>query len=263
VRHGVFAALLAKAGLTSASEPFEGRYGLFHFTGPFEPRLPVMPGGPSVVEMAHQKPVPAETQVLALLELVPEIRGFASIDEIESIIVDVPDHAAEHIADPPKYDPRTRETADHSLPYMLAVALIDGSLTLDSYSPERFLDPALRPIMNRIKVRADDELSEVRRSQIHGVTRPAPARIVIKTFSGREMKNEVAFYKGHYLNPMTRKDIDLKLSVISQGLLPQEQTEAIRTAWWTVPESNDIREAMSTLSSFPDAGLLLPDDPRG
>src|SRR6201999_3944515 len=102
----------------------EGFYGLAHITGEFTPRLPVMPGGPSVMEMAHQKPVPAESQVLGLLDNVPDIRAWAAEDEIESIDIEMSERATRHVADPPKYDPQTRETADHSLPYMLAVALV-------------------------------------------------------------------------------------------------------------------------------------------
>jgi 2-methylcitrate dehydratase len=250
VRGGVFAAILAGEGLTSASEPFEGIYGLHHQTGPFQPRLPVLPGGPKVVEMSHQKPIPAETQALALLELVPSILQFTPVEEIESIVVDLPDHAAEHIGDPPKYDPRTRETADHSLPYMLAVALVDGAITLDSYRPERFLDPALRPLMRKVLIRPDEELSKQRQTELYGVTRPAPARILVRTTSGREFTERVAYYRGHFKNPMTRHDIDAKLDVICDRRLPIEQRERIRSAWWSVPESDDIAKTMETLLAF-------------
>jgi 2-methylcitrate dehydratase len=250
VRSGVFAAFLAREGLTSSPEPFQGIFGLHHMTGAFEPRLPVMPGGPSVVEMSHQKPIPAETQALALLELVPRIRQFANVDDIDTIIVDLPQHAADHIGDPPKYDPQTRETADHSLPYMLAVALVDGEITLDSYRPERFLDPLLRPVMQKIVIRADDELSELRRTAQYGVTRPAPARILIRTRTGAEMYEEVAYYKGHWKNPMTRDDIDAKLDIICAGVATATQTESIRSAWWNVAEAEDIAESMQTLWSF-------------
>ena len=234
----------------SAVLPFEGTYGLHHVTGPFQPRLPVLEGGPSVVEMSHQKPIPAETQALALLELVPRILELTPVDEISSIVVDLPDHAAEHIGDPPKYDPRTRETADRSLPYLLAVALVDGASTLDSYRPERFGDPVLRPLMRKIVVCADEELSELRRTGLYGVTRPAPARIPVRTTSGRELSQQVAYYKGHRRNPMTRAEIDAKLDLICDRALDAERKERIRAAWWSAPESRDIAATMRTLLSF-------------
>jgi len=254
VKNAVFAAQLAHAGMTSAPEPFEGIYGLFHVTGPFEPRLPVLSDGPSVIEMSHQKPVPAETQALALLELVPEIRSFCRIDEIQRIVIDLPHHAMDHIADPPKYDPQTRETADHSLPYMLAVALVDGELTLDSYEPERFLDPALRPLMQRIECRPDATLSEQRERELVGVTRPAPARISIHTNDGRSLQHEVAYYKGHYRNQMNRSDIDRKLDSIFERGVPEAEARTIRDLWWNIDELPSVRPAMAALSDLGTRG---------
>jgi 2-methylcitrate dehydratase len=249
VRNGVFAAILAREGMTGPAEPFEGIFGLQHQTGVFDIRLPVLPGGPSVMEMAHQKPVPAETQVLALLELVPAIRAFAALDDIETITVDLPDHAYEHIADPPKYDPRTRETADHSLPYMLAVALADGEITLDSYRPERYLDPALRPLMQKIVCRPDEELSQMRRDLMHGVTRPAPARIAVRTTDGREYREQVMYYKGHHRNPMTHDDIDRKFATICDRFMTADEGGRLREAWWGVADSPDIATLMSLLAT--------------
>jgi 2-methylcitrate dehydratase len=247
VRNGVFAAILAREGLTGPAEPFTGIYGLQHQTGAFEVDLPVLPGGPTVMEMSHQKPVPAETQVLALLELVPAIRAFTQVDDIDTITVDLPDHAFEHIADPPKYDPRTRETADHSLPYMLAVALVDGGLTLDSYRPERYLDPALRPVMRKIVCRPDEELSRLRGALMSGVTRPAPARIAVLARDGREYREEVRYYRGHYRNPMTRDEIDRKFAVICDRFMPADRGARLREAWWGIRDCPDIGLLMSTL----------------
>jgi 2-methylcitrate dehydratase len=251
VRSGVFAALLAREGMTGSAEPFEGIYGLHHLTGAFEPRLPVLPGGPAVVEMAHQKPVPAETQVLALLELVPQIRAFAPVEDIEVISVGLPDHAYEHIADPPKYDPKTRETADHSLPYMLAVALVAGTITLDSYRPERFLDPALRPVMARIECHADDDLTAMRSDLQYGVTRPAPARIVVRRKDGQEYRNEVLYYRGHWRNPLSRDDIERKFASITARCLSDEEGDRIRAAWWEVSDAPDIAPLMGLLRVLP------------
>ena len=57
-------------------------------------------------------------------------------------------------------DPRNRETADHSLPYLLAIALRDGRITPEIFEPTRYLDPALRPLMNRIKIAENAEFTK-------------------------------------------------------------------------------------------------------
>jgi 2-methylcitrate dehydratase len=254
VRNGLFSALLAMDGFTSAPDPFEGFFGLFEATGRFEPRLPVLPGGPSVMEMAHQKPVPAESQVLGLLDLVPAIRAWAPVEEIESIEITVSERATRHIADPPKYDPQTRETADHSLPYMLAVALVDGGITLDSYLPERFLDPALRPLMRRITVHASEEFDRIR-SQVDGVMRAHPMRAVFRTRSGAERVEEIRYHKGHFKDPMTQQDIDVKFGQACRGVVgDDEHRELIRKAWWDVESATDIGEPMALLGHFDPPG---------
>jgi 2-methylcitrate dehydratase len=251
IRSGVFAVQLAREGFTAASDPFEGMYGLRDAVGAFEPRLPVLPDGPRVVQMSHQKPIPAETQALCLLDLVPEIRAWTKVEEIRSIEIEVSKHVADHICDPPKFDPQTRETADHSLPYMLAVALVDGEITLDSYKPERFLDPALRPLMARMHIRVNDRFTEQRERELHGVTRPTPARITVHRDGGHEMVRRVNYYKGHPKDPLTPADIDAKLDRTCAGIVTDDQRERIRSAWWGVAELGDITEAMATLRIEP------------
>jgi 2-methylcitrate dehydratase len=219
--------------------------------GDFEPRLPVLTDGPRVVQMSHQKRIPAETQALGLLDLVPEIRAWTPWEEIRSIDLEVSKHVADHICDPAKFDPRTRETADHSLPYMLAVALADGEITLDSYRPERFMDPALRPLMARMRVRVNHEFTAQRERELHGVTRPSPARITVRAGDGREMVRRVNYYKGHPRDPLTVADIDDKLERICSRVMRDEHRERIRDAWWGIAEADDVTSALATLRTMP------------
>jgi 2-methylcitrate dehydratase len=70
------------------------------------------------------------------------MRAWTKADEIASIQYDMNDLG--EISDAPKWDPRNRETADHSTPYILARALIDGDIYMDSFKPEKFMDPVAR-----------------------------------------------------------------------------------------------------------------------
>jgi 2-methylcitrate dehydratase len=249
VRNGVFCALLARDGFTSAPAPIEGFYGLSHILGEFSPRLPVMPGGPSVIEMSHQKPVPAESQVLGLLDLVPEIRAWAGGTEIAAIDIEMSERAVRHIADPAKYDPQNRETADHSLPYMLAVALVDGGITLDSYRPERFRDPALRPVMNSITVRPNDEFTKIR-TEFDGVTRAHPLRVTFRLADGRTRTDDLRYHKGHFQDPMTTSDLDHKFDLACRGVAGDRQRDAIRDAWWGLEGVEDVALPIGMLARF-------------
>jgi 2-methylcitrate dehydratase len=249
IRNGVFCAQLASEGFTASATPVEGFFGLWSALGEFEPQLPVLPDGPSVVEMSHQKPIPAESQVLGLLAVVPKVRDWSPVDRIESIHVEVCERASRHIADPDKYDPQTRETADHSLPYMLAVSLVDGALTLDSYRPERFLDPALRPLMRKITVASADDLTELR-DQNMGVTKPHPVRVCFRDVDGRELREEFMFHKGHYRDPMTHDELDAKFDLACHGVVGGDQQASIKESWWSIAGADDVAEPMRLLTDF-------------
>src|SRR6266404_5641243 len=158
---GLFAAQLAKAGMTGPTAAFEGRHGLCEqVTGPFE--LGALGGAdrPFAVERTNFKFFAAEYHAQAPLAIALGLRDKVRAEEIESLEVQIYAMARSEIgSEPAKWDPRTRETADHSLPYMLAVALRDGRVTPASFEPERYLDPSLRPLMNRIRVAEHPELT--------------------------------------------------------------------------------------------------------
>ena len=256
VRNGVFAAMLAREGFTSAEEPYEGIFGLQHFTGPFELRLP-LDRAKRVVEMAYIKPIPAENNTIGVIELAPRIRDWASVAEIESIDIEVATGLDVHLADEPKYDPRTRETADHSFPYMLARALVDGGLTLESYTPERIADPSIRPLMRKIRVHANDEMKKVMKASQLNEPEAKPARITVTTKTGRIMTEDVMGHSGHPDRPAgTRRGvIDAKLDVCANTVqMETAQREHIRHAWWSVADATDIGSAMATMREFGSFG---------
>ena len=251
VRNGVFAAMLAQEGFTSAPEPYSGIYGLHHLTGPFELRLPLDPGGQRVVEMAYIKPIPAENNTIAILELAPKIRAWTPLDEIESIDIEIATGYEVHLADEPKYDPKTRETADHSFPYLLARALVDGGITLDTYTPERISDPAIRPLMRKIRVRGSDEMRRIMTASKG--TEAKPAKIRIRTATGREFSEEMIDHSGHpnRLQSTRRDAINKKLDICAQAVrMGPEQRERIRDAWWNVATAADIGETIKTMAGF-------------
>jgi 2-methylcitrate dehydratase len=105
-----------------------------------------------------------------------------------------------------KWDPRNRETADHSLPYMCAVAFTDGYLQAESYLPERFLDPSLRPLMNKIEVVEDPGITvDWTRVPAHDIT--------IRLLSGEVRRIRVDYPRGHPGNPATEAELTGKFKV--------------------------------------------------
>jgi 2-methylcitrate dehydratase len=249
VRNAIFAAKMAAEGMTGPDEPFEGKTALWdQVTGPFEVSLPAYSDGRYVVQLAHFKQFPAETHSLAFVGFAPTILEFAPIDDIESIAIETYWHAWHEIGmHPSRWDPQTRETADHSLPYLLAVALVDGDVNLDSFLPKRYLDDALRPVMDKISITENSEYTALFRPKSSGITADPRSKIHVKTHSGRELIEELGYPRGHANNPMTDEDINVKLDSTCRRIVDAERKEQLRDAWWNVEKYSDIGEPIRTM----------------
>src|SRR5437588_4176223 len=162
-RNGVFAALLAAEGLTGPAPIFEGELGIMKLlTGPFELATLGGKGQPFMISQTYIKFWPAEYHSQSAIEAALQLRSeVADIRNVAAIDIHTFDTAVDIIGkDPEKWRPRTRETADHSLPYCTAVALADGDVTLAQFEPERFSDPNLLELVARVQIHRDAELSK-------------------------------------------------------------------------------------------------------
>src|SRR6478752_10491427 len=166
-RNGVFAAMLAQLGMTGPSPIFEGEKGFMKLiSGPFD--LAMWGGETGQASAIGQfkildtsiKHYPveyhAQTAVEAAVALrneLMEAEGVRAVDHVMDVQIGSYDVAIEIIGrDPEKWQPATRETADHSLPYCVAAALLHGSVTLQSFGRKRLRDPVVRNLMKKIRV---------------------------------------------------------------------------------------------------------------
>ncbi len=237
VHDAVFAALLAKEGMTGPAQPFEERGGLWDsVTGPFsEMHLPVKPGQLVAANMRYKR-FPAERNAQSiLLVAVPAIRDWAKVDDIASVRVEMPFPFWQEIADPPKWDPQNRETADHSLPFMMSVALTDGEVYLDAFTPKRYRDDkAVRGVMQKITCVANPEF---------GVDR---ARVTVRKKSGEEMTKDV--FKD---DPVTKDEVMKKFDrVFAYKQVPNDQRDRARKTWANLQDVKDIGVPIRDLANF-------------
>lgn len=235
VRSGVFAALLAQAGMTGPTAAFEGRHGIWEqVTGPFQ--LGAM-GGDGVtfgIERTNLKFFPSEYHSQAPLWIALELRKKVTVADIAAVNVQTYYTAWSEIgSEPEKWDPQSRETADHSLPYLLALGFTDGRITVDSFSAERMRDPALRQLMNRIKIVENKEFTQ----QFPG---KMITEIEVLTQQGQRLVETAHYSKGHTKNPMSDADVEAKFGILCEGLLQPPQQEALRNAVWHIDEAADI-----------------------
>jgi 2-methylcitrate dehydratase len=248
-RNGVFAARLASKGVTGPPNPFEGRAGIWEqVTGPFELAFAVQPES-YVIERISTKFRPAEYNSQGPLDLIVSMRNRVQAEDIERMEVETYyltfDEIGDRAKQPEKWDPRTRETADHSLAYMLAVALVDGDVGLDSFTPQRVADPALRPLMNRISIAENPDFSTRFPAELM-------CRITIQTKSGAVVDGEIAYPKGHRLNRMSDDEINLKFDglVGRRGQADAELSRAVRSSLWELEKLTGIAAVLEPLGQL-------------
>jgi 2-methylcitrate dehydratase len=165
---GAWAAILAREGMTGPPQPFEGRGGLWASRGPGgggggegapvggqanngmgrEFTMPTRADS-MAIERNWFKRRPSEASSQGILVLMKDIRAWVKPDEIAAIHWDTSYGVWEEICDAPKWDPRNRETADHSEPFIIARALLDGDIYMDSFDEAKYNDPAARALMDK------------------------------------------------------------------------------------------------------------------
>jgi 2-methylcitrate dehydratase len=252
-RNGVFAALLAAEGMTGPAPIFEGDLGIMKLlTGPFELAAFGQPGRGStgksfMITQTYIKFWPAEYHSQSAIEgallLRPEV---GDIRNVASLDIYTFDAAVDIIGkDPEKWRPKTRETADHSLPYCTAVALADGDVTLAQFDPKRFSDSALLALVAKVKVHRDAALSSRYPAGI-------PNRIVVKLTNGRQLECETEFPRGHARNPMTDAEVEQKFRRLVEPRYDKERADRALKACW---ELEKLKAAGELLRFFGPFGL--------
>ncbi|MGH7674547.1 MAG: MmgE/PrpD family protein, partial [Gemmatimonadales bacterium] len=159
-RNGVFAAQLAGEGLTGPEQAIEGKWGLWHPLGRFQWQPFGGRSGPFRITQTHIKYFPAVVHAQTPITVALELHGKARFEEIEAIAIETY-WVAERYVDRGNalWHPATRETADHSLPYCVAAALLDGGIASRSFTGARMRDPRLNALVERTTVRENPEFT--------------------------------------------------------------------------------------------------------
>lgn len=230
-RNAVFAAMLAKQGFTGPPAVFEGEGGLWDVIGRFDWRLPE---DTHIITQTHVKTLPVcyhgQSAVLAALELRPRV----PVKDIEAIQVDVYRTAVDMMGnDPSRWAPTTRETADHSLPYTISIALLDGEVTNDSFADARLKDAAVAGLMKKVKVSEDKK---------HSAFYPegAPGRVSIRVASGATFTSEVLYPKGHARNPASDAEVERKFRDMCSSRLDARRCDSALKALWDLERASEV-----------------------
>lgn len=251
-RDGLFAALLAAEGMSGPGNAFEGRNGLWEkVTGPFD--LAPFPnrGGDYLTPRVQLKYWPIETNGQPAVWAALELRSKVDPKELRQIHIFTSKFTWFEIgSEPEKWAPRTRETADHSLPYIFARTLVDGPLRVTSFDDAAVLDPSLRPLMNMIKVIVDDEIEVLSREK-------TLLRVTATTAHGAKHHVEVENPLGHPDNPMQDSHIEEKFCALAEPSLGKDLCRTALDRWWKVADAADVSELIQLLDLDPAAKSRL------
>jgi 2-methylcitrate dehydratase len=217
-------AFLAMRGVTGPLEVFEGNKGLMDaITGPFE--IAWSREDLEIVRRTSVKKYNAEFHSQSVLEGVLELRSAHDIQsqDVERILIDIFDVAYHIIGggeEGDKRQVRTKEEADHSLPYMIAAALLDGEVSPAQYAPERITRADVQELLRKVSIRPDAGMSRRFPAEM-------PCRIQIELKDGRLFSSEKQDYEGFFKRPMSWKQAVAKFQRLATPFAGSAQQAAI------------------------------------
>jgi 2-methylcitrate dehydratase len=243
VEAGVIAALLATENFSGPIQVIEGKEGLIQVLNNIhwnQEELLKGLGEKFLITECGYKPFPTEAlthqPISAALEV--KIQYNLRPEQINQVLVKTTTRGADILSDPSKYQPTTKETADHSLPYCIAAALVDGAVLPSSFSEKKLHDPAIWNMLKKIKVVADPEIDAL-------FPRIKRAIVSITTNNGQVHTTQMDDAKGSPENPMNDHEIQAKFCANCTGVISSsQQQEIIESVWELGTKDEKAREFM-------------------
>jgi 2-methylcitrate dehydratase len=243
---GVLAALMASQGYTGPAHIIDGKEGLVDVLGP-EWHLDLLTeglGNSWRITKCGMKLFPTEAlthaPISATIDLIK--RHDLRPAQVAKVQIRSLARAADILADSSKYDPQTKETADHSLPYCIAAAIVDRQVTPAQFTMRKIKDPQIRAQLCKVHVVADPEIEKVF---------PALQRVIVKivTTGGEEFCEQIDYPKGDPRNPLSDGEIEEKFTELADGVITRVQQKRVREAIWDLENLSSVTELMTKLTS--------------
>src|SRR6266566_808114 len=243
---GVLAALMAEKGYTGPEHVVDGKEGLSHCFGP-EWKLSLLTEGLGDswrITQCGMKAFPTEalthTPISAVLDLIKT--NDLKPDQVKKVQIRSLARAADILSDPSKYDPHTKETADHSLPYVIAAAIVDRQVTPAQFEMKKIMDPAIRAQLKKVEVVADPEIEKVF---------PALQRVVVNitTIEGRTFSKQLDYPKGDPRNPLTDAEVEEKFAALAEGVLSAGAPKKLIDAIWSLEKVGSVSKLMALMKA--------------
>ncbi|MDZ4230591.1 MAG: MmgE/PrpD family protein [Dehalococcoidales bacterium] len=240
-RDGILAALLAQRGFTGPTRVMEGENGFIEsvMDGDFDvDKLTDFGGRFRILDTEFKAWAACGTlqgHLNATLNLVEE-HGI-NPEDVAQVRIWAGTRSVEHTGDPVKRYPKNKETADHSAYYVTAVAIKERGLGPDQYSPEKYADPAIRELIDKVTLEIDTDLDRFGRAGITEIT----------TRQGARYRCQIDYPRGHPNNPMTDDDIRNKFHSLAARFMDEERMGKVIGTINALEEVDDIGRLMRLL----------------
>ena len=241
---------LAAEGMTGPPEPFHGRYGLFEQAwSPF--KLSLGRTFPSAVERTSLKSYGACYWAQVALDIAAQLRREVDVKTIRSIDIATTEVAFRTIGggaadSAQKWRPATRETADHSMPFLVASMLQRGAI--DERTFEDLDDGGRHGLMDRITVRGSPDLTACSaRDQC-----PTSFTVTLDGEVDTWTRDQVV-PRGHPQHAMSDVEVAAKADAFLSSVLPPKEAERLNERLWTLKDQVDIKYLGAAFRRF---GLL-------
>jgi len=248
-RNGIVSAILAKHGLTGPPAIFEGVAGFFAGVNQGPMYLEPLTGeegnpDPFRIMKSSLKRFPAgffsQTAIEGALNA-REALGIGDSGDIRRVLVKTFDHGFSVMAgDPTRWRPKTRETADHSIPFVIACALHFGSVYVEHFDEAVLMDPEIITLMDKTEVQLDPECEAAWPDATLNI-------VTVEMKDGRTHTVETPHYLGHFRRPMSDGDIEDKFRRLTRSLLTPSQQEEAFEIIWGLEDVEDISEVFGKL----------------
>jgi 2-methylcitrate dehydratase len=236
---------MARQGCTGPVEVIEGREGLTYVLRDVAWHTDALLEGLGetfLINRCSYKAFPTEALTHQPITAALKLRERLNLSpaDVAEVLVETTARGADILSDPSKYKPETKETADHSLPYVVAAALADGHVLPSSFSKDKLADPAIRDLLGKIKVVADPEIDAL-------FPRVKRARVTIKTASGAVHTAQIDVAKGDPQDPLTDDELITKFRANTEGVLDIGRQDRVIEATWCFEDLSDVGEYMGLL----------------
>ncbi len=242
-RNGVFAAQMAAGGITGPDHAIDGPHGVGELVGGFKLE-PFTAGSQRPYRITESNikfflsEYHSQAPITAALQLHPQIR----VEDIASVTISTYWFAWHEIgSEPEKWHPTNRETADHSLPFIVAGVLIDGRFSDELFSDARLKDQRIHQLADKIAVREDPAFTKRFPAFI-------PCRMEIVLTDGARKTATLDYPRGHHKNPMTDDEVVAKFRELSARALAADRADRLLNRLWkldTLADTGELFDAMA------------------